>query len=227
LKIGFKGRIELADENAHVRRFVKIVQEDRVISQTEVINVKYDIQTFVDLRYPFRVVFEAPNTLTKSVLLDLNELHGRKDQFDDLYPLASLDMTESSLDSFTYHFPFSSIDVAKFEFDSTKMRLEVNQAFVNQQKQRIADAQIAPPAKGKKRIIYWENGNKKAVLKFKKGQLNGKAKWYREDGSKERFVKFKNGAYWGKYITFSSTGEKQVKRVCEKDERSFEPRKCN
>jgi len=218
MEVGFKGSVVFDEGSAEKRRFVKLVQKDRVLNEVEVSGTKYDFKTIVDLRHPFEVVFEAPNTLTKSVLFDFEELVNEENKSDEFYPIESLDMFEVPLENLTYHFPNSWIDVAKFEFDTSKNAPELDRKFVEHQKQRIADASIEPPVDGKKVVTYWENGNKKAVLKFKNGQLHGKGKWYREDGTKERFVKFYNGAYCGKYITFDSKGKKDTLRTFKKDE---------
>lgn len=105
--------------------------------------------------------------------------------------------------------------------------VNLDSEFVEFQRQRIADASIFPPEEGKKIVLYWENGKKKAILKFKDGQLNCKSKWFEEDGSKKRVVTFKNGAYSGKYIVFDSEGKKKTKRKFKGDEQVGETKVYN
>jgi lysophospholipase L1-like esterase len=212
MEIGFKGRIYDDSTLGDKSRFVKIIQEDRVLNATKVTtNKKYDLQTIVDLRKPFEVVFEAPNTLTKSVEFTMDALIEDPDKPSNYYPIESIDINEISLNNFTYQFPNARLTVAKFYYDSTRSIVKLNQAYVTEQKQRLDDAMIMPPAKGRKIKTYWENGNKKSVLKFKNGQLHCKSKWFNVDGQKKRIVSFKNGMYHGKYLEFEENRKKRVR----------------
>jgi antitoxin component YwqK of YwqJK toxin-antitoxin module len=118
------------------------------------------------------------------------------------------------------------MSIGRFYFDTNMMAMELDIDFTAKQTQRILDAFIEPPVKGNKRITYWENGKKQSVLKFKKGQLHGKCKWYHEDQRKERIVKFKNGMYHGKYIDFNSEGKISL-RIFEQDEQVGETKEIN
>ena len=220
LEIGFKGRIEFDSANMNQKRFVKVIQEDRVLNAVEVSNTKYDIITIVDMRHPVKIEYQSPNTLTKVIELDFLQLLQKEDQrpTSTYYPIEVIDMSEFPLEELNYQLPYSSLIVAKFYYDSTKQRPRLNNSHVELQRQRLKDAAIQPPSKGKKLKTYWESGEKKSVLKFKNGQLNGKSKWFRENGSKERIISFKNGAYDGKYILYDAKGKKKSTQIFKNDE---------
>ena len=231
MKIGFLGNLEFDLTQADKSRIVKVVQENRVLNAVEVPSTNYDVTTIVDLRLPIQIVYEAPNTLTKIVELDLAESlsFDMEELSDYYYPFESLDMEEIPLDQLTYRFPNNSITVAKFHIDTTEFDLEVklNKSFAFQQKQRVEDAKIIPPSKGNKLKTYWDNGKKKSVLKFKKGQLNGKSKWFSENGTKKRVSTFKNGAYFGKHIDYDPFGKREIKRKFEDDKQVGEAKIYN
>lgn len=221
LKVGFRGKIESDSANAKIQKYVTISQENRTIKAVPVNteSSKYKVEEMIDLRYPVVLSFEAPNSLTKAVELRFDELV--KDEYDNtevFYPLEDLSMQAIFNQDLNYQFPNNYITVAKFHFDSTRNQVRLDGNFTSEKRQRLLDAFIKKPVKGRKSIAYWENGNKKYIAKFKKGVLNGKSKFYREDGTKERFVNFKNGAYHGKYITFDAEGEKETLRIFENDD---------
>jgi hypothetical protein len=216
VNIGFKGAVEFDSAYAKDTRYVKIVQYGRVLNAVEVKDSKYKIETIVDLDYDVKLEFESQSGLTKVVHLDLKQLRNDEHSNEVYYPVEVLDMSEIPLEKLNYQFP-GSHTVAAFTYDSTQLRISMDYAFTELMGQRIEDAAIFPPSEGKKVTTYWENGNKKAVLKFKDGQLNGKAKWFNEDATKKRVVTFKKGAYSGKYLDYDIKGKKQSKRKFEDD----------
>ena len=226
MKVGFYGSIGFNSTRADQSRLVKIMQEKRVLNAAEVSDSVYDVQTIVDLRLPLRILYETPSTLTKVIEVDLTNalLFDTEHDSEFFYPFETLDIVEISLDELNYQFQNNEVVVAKFYVDTAEFDLEValDKSFAVQQKQRIEDAQIRPQNDGKKIKTYWENGEKKSILKFKNGQLHGKAKWFRENGAKKRVVTFKNGSYSGKYLVFNQEGRKLSKRKFKDDKQAGE-----
>ncbi len=219
LQIGFEGTLIPDSSESNEMRFVKIVQRDRTLNATNVIDDQYKIETIIDLSNLVHVRYEAPNSLTKIVVFDLSNIEKEEGEEEFVYyPVESMDIQEIDLSKLNYHFPKNELPVAEFMYDADNYGVRLNSEFSKFQKTRIEDAMIFPPQKGRKLMTYWEDGTKKSVHRFKKGQLHCKSTWYTENGEKKRVVYFKNGAYNGKYITFDAEGEKESLRKFKNDE---------
>lgn len=224
LSVGFSGEFDKGSTFKIRPRKVKVMQGNRVISVYQVNNEFYAIEAEVDARVPVEVVFESSNCLTKVIEFDFKKTLPLNEWEKDetFHPLEALDMEEFSLNLFNYRFENDKKTVARFYYDTSKYQMELDLDFAMEQRQRIMDAFLEPPTKGNRLVTRWENGKKESVLKFKKGQLNGKSKWFQENGEKERVVKFKNGMYHGKYIEYDEEGEHKRTRIFENDEVTFE-----
>ncbi len=226
LEVGFEGKIYSDSSSIDKMRFVKIVQRNRTLNATNVIDDQYKIETIIDLSNLIEVKYEAPNSLTKVVVFDLSTLEKEEGIEEYIYrPVETIDIEQVDLSTLNYRFPNDQLTIARFVFVPEKLSVDLDKEYSQFQKQRIEDASIFPPEKGRKLKTYWENGNKKSVHRFKKGQLHCKSIWYTENGKKERVVYFKNGAYNGKYITFDSEGKKETLRQFKNDEQIGEIKK--
>lgn len=223
INIGFKGIIAFPADRKEEARHVKIRQYGKLLSDVEVQDTSYEIKAIIDLRYDLKVEFESHNGLTKVIHIDLKELTNEERLKTTYFPIESLDISEISLKELNYQFPKASLTMASFKYDARKSVLTINKHYSQLQQQRLEDAALFPPTKGNKLVTYWENGNKKSVLRFKNGQLNCKSRWFHENGKKERTVFFKNGAYNGKYIIYNTSGKKKITRKFKNDKEIITP----
>ena len=211
MNIGFKGKVLFDSTYSKDARYVKIIQYGRVLNATEVKNSQYDITTIVDLRYDVKLEYEPLNGLKKDIHFNLKQLVNEQHTHDTAYLVEELVFNEIPLNSLNYKFENAQLTVSSLKYDSITRTTILDEDYTKLQQMRIADASIFPPAEGKRIKSYWENGNKKAVLKFKNGQLHCKAKWFSEDGKKKRIASFKNGMYHGKHIEFEENRKKLVR----------------
>lgn len=211
--LGFDGVIERALPLANTPSRVEIVQSNKVKAITEVNDSLYNVEVEVDLRLPVTVVYRDSNVLTKMVEFNFLELAFSQKTYAPyvFYPVESLDIVEIPLEMYTYRFPLDEFTVARFDYDSTEKVLRMDKLFVSNQQQRMEDAFLKSGGENKVKL-YWPNGEKQAVLKFKNGSLHGKSIWYRESGEKVRIVYFSIGKYYGKYIDFDEAGNKKMLR---------------
>lgn len=221
LSVGFDGKIEIDTTNRSAFQFVKIKQQGHQKAAVKVSeDLSYNIEASIDTRVKMELLFEFENGLTKILEFDFSEI--RPEMIPDFpkvyYPIEAVDMMEVSLKSMNYKFPHGEFTIARFHYDTLRESVRLDQIFLKNQRQRLEDACIKKvPGKGNKQILYWENGAKKAVLKFKNGSLHGKSTWYRESGTKERLVEFSIGKYHGKYIEFDELGNKKNLRIFKDD----------
>ncbi len=221
LTVGFSGGFFIDSTLQGSSSTVKIIQSKHLINTSEAINDSYKIEALVDVRVPVEVVFESDYCLTKVIEFDLKKIINYEVP-KVYYPVELLDIEEITLDLFNYHFALDRVTVARFDFDTSTLTVKLDLDFSIDQRQRIVDAMLNPPARGKKVVTRWENDKKKSVLKFKNGQLSRKSKWYSENGNKKRVVHFRNGQYHGKYIEFNTEGKKKRIRFYEYDKETQE-----
>lgn len=220
LKVGFDGEISIDTTHRSAYQFVKVRQQYQQKGAVKVSeDLSYNIETLMDTRMNMDLIFEFENGLTKIVEFDFTEIQPEMiAEFPKVYyPIEALDMNEVSLKTMNYNFPNNEFIVARFQYDTLTEAVSLDMNFVKEQHQRLEDACLKGPSKGNKRVLRWENGEKKAVLKFKNGSLHGKSKWYTESGKKDRFVQFSIGKYHGKYIEFDEEGKKKTLRVFRDD----------
>lgn len=216
--LGFDGTIERVYPGQIPPASIELVQDRKVKALTEVRDSIYNIEGLVDLRIPVQLVLRDSNVLTTIIEFNFLELAFSQKTYSSTvyYPLGQLNLTETPTENFNYRLPNNEMVIAQYNYDSITKEIELDFDFIANQLQRMADAQLKTPD-GKKVTTYWENGNKKSVLKFKNYSLDGKSVWYRETGKKKRVVHFSVGKYDGKYIDYYENGKKRMIRIFKDD----------